>query len=744
MHARGRAPPRGRARAAHAPGPHRARPRARAAAPAAALMAGALDWDAERTRREVGRLARARRGGARRRGRARRRRARSPRIARRWPSAPTRRRGDRARPRARPGHLEHALRRARRGARASAASASVAGRVVVSRAPGCVEQDPEAIAASAERAIAGALAAAGAGAGRRRGARHRQPDGDVRGLGPRDRRAPSIRRSCGRTGGPTTRAPRCAQGTRSSCASAPGSSSTRPSRRRSCAGCSTSVGAPRRGGSRTATSPRGSCTGSAGVHVMRRRQRRALAAVPARRAPTGTTSCSSCSASRARCCRRSWTRTRIDAAIAGVPVRAAAGRPAGVAVRAALLGARRGEGDAGDRRVRARPGGRRRRRDRRPASSRSCAWRREGDDELRARGLHPHGRRGGGLVRPHRRAARRPRSSTRCCARRGGRPGVVCVPALPGPRQPELGRGRPRRPARPQPRHHPCRPRPRGRRRRPPPGRRRGRGDRRSRTLWVDGGLSRSDWIVQRLADLAGAGVQRTARADSTALGAATLAGLAAGVWPSPEALPEIPLDLCAEPQMAAAERDRERDALGRGARAHRPALHPARIPLLYREVGGQEDGRRRAQRPRRKDRNMGAKWTLTLFAAVVIVAVGVASRDVLRHTRLGRGHHPARQGDVRRARPPRAVASRRALASARQDPRSLRRLRGRQQDRRRGHHRLAFASGSEPDRGDPRQRRRVRGDGRHCRPTGRRPTACALRRFGRRPTCTGCERGRP
>ena len=83
--------------------------------------------------------------------------------------------------------------------------------------------------------------------------------------------------------------------------------------------------------------------------------------------------------------------------------------------------------------------------------------------------------------------------------------------------------------------------------------------------LWVDGGLSRSDWIVQRLADLTGAGVRRTARADSTALGAATLAGLAAGVWPSPEALPEIPLDLCAEPQMAAAERD---DARARWAEA--------------------------------------------------------------------------------------------------------------------------------------------------------------------------------
>jgi glycerol kinase len=78
--------------------------------------------------------------------------------------------------------------------------------------------------------------------------------------------------------------------------------------------------------------------------------------------------------------------------------------------------------------------------------------------------------------------------------------------------------------------------------------------------LWVDGGLSRSDWIVQRLADLAGVRVRRTARSDSTALGAATLAGLAAGVWERPEALPEIPLDLEAEPQMAAAQRDEHRE----------------------------------------------------------------------------------------------------------------------------------------------------------------------------------------
>jgi glycerol kinase len=38
--------------------------------------------------------------------------------------------------------------------------------------------------------------------------------------------------------------------------------------------------------------------------------------------------------------------------------------------------------------------------------------------------------------------------------------------------------------------------------------------------------------------------VQRSAQADSTALGAATLAGLAAGVWSSPDELPEVAPDL--------------------------------------------------------------------------------------------------------------------------------------------------------------------------------------------------------
>lgn len=81
-------------------------------------------------------------------------------------------------------------------------------------------------------------------------------------------------------------------------------------------------------------------------------------------------------------------------------------------------------------------------------------------------------------------------------------------------------------------------------------------------TVKVDGGLSRSGWIVQRLADLAGVRVERTARPDSTALGAAVMAGLAAGVWTDPAAVPEVPADLVAEPRLdRAAERERWAEA---------------------------------------------------------------------------------------------------------------------------------------------------------------------------------------
>ena len=50
-------------------------------------------------------------------------------------------------------------------------------------------------------------------------------------------------------------------------------------------------------------------------------------------------------------------------------------------------------------------------------------------------------------------------------------------------------------------------------------------------SLLVDGGLSRSDWVLARLAEVARVRVVRAARSDATAIGAAMMAGLGAGVW---------------------------------------------------------------------------------------------------------------------------------------------------------------------------------------------------------------------
>jgi len=51
--------------------------------------------------------------------------------------------------------------------------------------------------------------------------------------------------------------------------------------------------------------------------------------------------------------------------------------------------------------------------------------------------------------------------------------------------------------------------------------------------LRVDGGAAANDWLMQCQADLLGAPVERPDNVETTALGAAGLAGLALGVWPS-------------------------------------------------------------------------------------------------------------------------------------------------------------------------------------------------------------------
>ncbi|MCR5880833.1 hypothetical protein LRS04_23085 [Phenylobacterium sp. J367] len=53
--------------------------------------------------------------------------------------------------------------------------------------------------------------------------------------------------------------------------------------------------------------------------------------------------------------------------------------------------------------------------------------------------------------------------------------------------------------------------------------------------LRIDGGMSKSLWFSQRLADLTGIGVARATYQETTALGAALFAGLGAGLYASLE-----------------------------------------------------------------------------------------------------------------------------------------------------------------------------------------------------------------
>ena len=70
--------------------------------------------------------------------------------------------------------------------------------------------------------------------------------------------------------------------------------------------------------------------------------------------------------------------------------------------------------------------------------------------------------------------------------------------------------------------------------------------------LRVDGGMVASDWTMQRLADILNAAVDRPTVLETTALGAAWLAGHAAGVWPDRQGFADAwRLDRRFEPQMA-------------------------------------------------------------------------------------------------------------------------------------------------------------------------------------------------
>lgn len=76
-------------------------------------------------------------------------------------------------------------------------------------------------------------------------------------------------------------------------------------------------------------------------------------------------------------------------------------------------------------------------------------------------------------------------------------------------------------------------------------------------TLRVDGGMSASDWAMQFLSDIIGAPVDRPSILETTALGAAWLAGMRAGLYPGQEGFAKgWALERTFRPAMAAKDRD--------------------------------------------------------------------------------------------------------------------------------------------------------------------------------------------
>ena len=84
-------------------------------------------------------------------------------------------------------------------------------------------------------------------------------------------------------------------------------------------------------------------------------------------------------------------------------------------------------------------------------------------------------------------------------------------------------------------------------------------GEKAANVLRVDGGMTASDWTMQRLSDLLDAPVDRPMIQETTALGAAYLAGLQAGVYPEPSKFADNwRLEHRFKPNMSATTRERK------------------------------------------------------------------------------------------------------------------------------------------------------------------------------------------
>ncbi len=93
-------------------------------------------------------------------------------------------------------------------------------------------------------------------------------------------------------------------------------------------------------------------------------------------------------------------------------------------------------------------------------------------------------------------------------------------------------------------------------------------------TLRVDGGMVANDWMLQFLADMLDTPVERPRVAETTALGAALLAGLQVGLYDSPDEFEALwQLDARFEPAMDAATRQPLLDGWSRALKAVRAGI---------------------------------------------------------------------------------------------------------------------------------------------------------------------------
>ncbi len=86
--------------------------------------------------------------------------------------------------------------------------------------------------------------------------------------------------------------------------------------------------------------------------------------------------------------------------------------------------------------------------------------------------------------------------------------------------------------------------------------------------LRVDGGAAANDWLMQFQADMLGIPVERPDIVETTALGAAALAGIATGIWRDADDFAAARRFTRFEPRMPAVERERHLDGWRRAVRA--------------------------------------------------------------------------------------------------------------------------------------------------------------------------------